>query len=59
MVADIVKGACEPVHVVPIERRNERAVEEVDQLVCEAVALMLQLLHLTSEVIRLVREPVE
>ncbi len=59
MVADVVEGSCEPVHVVPVERRDERAVQEVDQLVREAVTLVLELLHRPCQLIGPVRKPVE
>ena len=59
MVADIIQSARKPVHVVAVERRHESAVEEIDQLVGEPVALVLQLLHLAFEIIRAVREAVE
>ena len=45
VVADVVERAREPVHVVAVERRHEVAVEEVDELVGEPVALVLELLH--------------
>ena len=59
VVADVVERACEPVHVIAVERRDERAIEEVDQLVGEPVALVLQLLHLAFQARRRRREPVE
>ena len=59
VVADVVEGAGEPVHVITVERRYECAVEQVDQLVGKPVTLMLQILHLAFQVSRAVREPVE
>ena len=52
VVADVVERPCEPVHVVAVERRHERAVEEVDELVRQPVALVLELLHVAREVVR-------
>ena len=43
VVADVVDRRGEPVHVVAVERRDERAVEQVDHLVREPVALVLGL----------------
>ena len=48
VVADVVERAREPVHVVAVERRDERAVKQVDDLVRQAVALVLELLDLTD-----------
>src|SRR5881398_2717645 len=44
VVADVVERAGQPVHVVAVERRHERPVQQVDHLVCEAIALVLELL---------------
>ena len=46
VVADVVEHAGEPVHVVAVERRHEGAVEQVDDLVRDPVALVLELLDL-------------
>ncbi len=43
VVADVVDHRREPVHVVAVERRHERPVEQVDHLVGEPVALVLEL----------------
>ncbi len=59
VVADVVERAGEAVHVVPVERRDEGAVEEIDELVRQAVALVLELLHVPHEVVRAVGKAVE
>ena len=43
VVADVVDHRREPVHVVPVEGRHERPVEEVDHLVRQPVAFVLEL----------------
>src|SRR5437773_4862234 len=50
VVADVVERASEPVHVVTVERRHERPVQQVDDLVREAVALVLELLDVADQV---------
>ena len=59
VVADVVERAREPVHVVAVERRHERAVEQVDDLVRQAVALVLGVLDVARERVAVVREPLE
>ena len=59
VVADVVEHACEPVHVVAVERRHEGAVDQVDQVVGEPVALVLELLDVAHVVVRAARELVE
>ena len=59
VVADVVERAREAVHVVAVERRHERAVQQVDDLVRQAVALVLGLLDVARERVAVVREPVE
>ena len=59
MVADVVECAGEPIHVVAVERRHERAVEQVDDLVSEPVALVLGVLDVPRERVAVVRETVE
>ena len=43
VIADVVDRTGEEIDVVPVERRHERAIEEVDDLAREAVTLVLQL----------------
>src|SRR5581483_10559184 len=50
MVADVVEGAGEPIHVVAVERRHEGPVEQVDELVREPVALVFEVLYPAGEV---------
>ena len=59
VVADVVERACEAVHVVAVERRDERAVEQVDDLVRQAVALVLGILDVARERVAVVREAFE
>src|ERR671935_210047 len=49
VVADVVERARELVHVVAVEGRHERAVEQVDELARQPVALVLQLLDVAEE----------
>src|SRR5919202_1819406 len=44
VVADVVQGPGQPVHVVAVERRDEGAVQQAHDLVREPVALVLELL---------------
>src|SRR6059036_953866 len=46
VIADVVDRTRQEIDVVTVERRYERAIEEVDDLAREAVALVLQLLDL-------------
>ena len=59
VVADVVERAREPVHVVAVERRDERPVEEVDDLVRQAVALVLGVLDVARQRVAVVREALE
>ena len=59
MVAHVVEGACEAVHVVAVERRDEGAVHEVDDLVRDAVTFVLAILHPLREFLAAVRERVQ
>ena len=43
VVADVVDHRREPVHIVAVERRHERAVQQVDHLAGQPVALVLEL----------------
>src|ERR671923_298857 len=52
VVADVVEGAREAIHVVAVERRHEGAVQEVDDLVREPVALVLELLDVPHPLLR-------
>ena len=45
VVAHVVDRSREEIDVVPVERRHERPVEEVDHLAGEPVAFVLELLH--------------
>jgi hypothetical protein len=58
-VADVVERRREPVHVVAVERRHERAVEQVEDLVRQAVAFVLELLDVAHARIGLRRESLE
>ena len=49
VVADVVERARELVHVVTVERRHERAVEQRDDLVGEPVAMVLELLDVAAQ----------
>src|SRR5581483_1992980 len=51
VVADVVEHPREPVEILAVERRHERAVEQGDQLVGEPVALVLSLLDPDGEVL--------
>ena len=59
MVADVVEGAHEPVHVVSVERCDEGTIQEVDDLVREAVALVLELLDVADLGVRSARKFLE
>jgi len=59
VVADVVQDACEAVHVVAVERCDKRAVDQVDEVVREAVAGMLELLDVAHPVLCALRELVE
>ena len=49
VVADVVDHGREPVHVVAVEGRDERPVEQVDHLVGQPVALVLGLADVEQE----------
>jgi hypothetical protein len=49
----------EPVHVVAVERRDERSVQEADELVRQPVALVLAILDLRDELPALVGKALE
>ena len=59
VVADVVERAGEPVHVVAVERRHERPVDQVDELVREPVALVLELLDVAHPLLGALRELVQ
>ena len=59
MVADVVEHAGEAVHVVAVERRHERPVDQVDQLVGEAVAVVLELLDVAHPLVGVLGEVVQ
>ena len=59
VVADVVESTCEAIHVVAVERRHEGAVEEIDHVVRQPVALVLRVLDLARERVAIVREVVE
>src|ERR1700730_2112057 len=59
VVADGVEDAGEPEHVVAVERRHEGAVDQIDQVVCDPVACVLELLDVAHVVVGAVRELVE
>src|SRR5206468_6249039 len=49
VVADVVEGGGEFVHVIPVERSHEGPVEQIDELACQAVALVLELLDVAEQ----------
>src|SRR5919198_1231437 len=55
VVADVVQGPGQPVHVVAVERGDEGAVQQADDVVREAVALVLELLDVADPLRRSVR----
>src|ERR671936_828966 len=50
VVADVVDRAREVVDVVAVERRDERAVEQIDELARDTVSLVLEVLDLAQEI---------
>ena len=58
VIADVVDSTRQQINVITVERRDEGAIEEVDDLACEAVAFVLQLFDL-PQVSSVRREPVK
>jgi hypothetical protein len=59
VVADVVQHASEPEHVVAVERRHEGPVDQVDQVMRDPVARVLELLDVAHVVVGSIRELVE
>src|SRR5207244_3295305 len=59
VVADVVEHASEPVHVVAVERRHERPVDQIDELMRQPVSLVLELLDVAHPLVGPVGEVVQ